>query len=221
MIELVNRLVEQGAILILCPGIVPEFIDEIQGVLGDIEFPPLHPLQLKFEFVGLDRGILVARDDIESGILYVRNALRLRTIRIYLHPPADTIILQVLDDMLVLHMRLIASLFHIEDFLPWIRNDLHPGSRIIGKSKVQSLYLHQVVHLRLDREFIYLLKLIDETIQCSLKSASVHFPPIGITLLVLNLPHLFCRQEWVVLVCRLDEDAVLLALHLILYPTHG
>ena len=88
-------------------------------------------------------------------------------------------------------MRLIAPLSDIKNLLAWICNDLHSGSRIIGKSKVQSLYLHKVVHLRLDREFIYLLKLIDETIQCSLKSASVHFPPIGITLLVLDLPHLF------------------------------
>ena len=208
----------------------------LEGTLDGLifEFEQIDELPVKtemdhlVEIQGLDFGFTndpTARvqviADPRKKILYVRNALRLRTIRIYLHPPADSIIRQVLYDMLVLHMRLIAPLPDIEDFLSRICNDLHPGSRIIGKSKVQSLYLHQVVHLRLDREFIYLLKLIDETIQCSLKSAPIHFPPIGITLLILNLPHLFCRQERVVLVCGLDEDAVLLTLHLILYPTHG
>ena len=118
MIILVNRLVQQSTILVLCPGIITQFLNQIQRVLGYIEFPTLHPLQLKLELVGLDRGILVAWYYIESGILDVGNGLRLGTVRIYLNPPSNTIILQGLDDVLVLHMSSVAPLPDIEYLFP-------------------------------------------------------------------------------------------------------
>ena len=77
-------------------------------------------------------------------------------------------------------MGLITPLPDIENLLPWVSNYLHPGSWVVGESKVQSLDLNQVIHLCLDREFINLLKLIDDAIQDTLKSATIDLPPICI-----------------------------------------
>ena len=109
-------------------------------------------MELELEFVTLGRCILVTGDDIESGILDVSNGLWLCTIRIYLHPLGDSILLEILDDVLVLHVCPVASLPHPQDFLSVVCHHLHPGGWIIGESKVHSLDLNQVIHLRFLRE---------------------------------------------------------------------
>ena len=107
---------------------------------------------MELEFVTLDRGRLVTGDNIESRILNVRNGFWFCTICIDLYPVTHSILLEVLDDMPVLHVGLVCPLPHPQDLLSWICNHLHPGSWVIGESKVNSLDLHQVIHLLLNRE---------------------------------------------------------------------
>ena len=107
---------------------------------------------MELEFVTFDRGRLVTGDDIESCILDIRNGFWLGTICIDLYPVTHSILLEILDDMPVLHVGLVYPLPHPQDLLSWICNHLHPGSWVIGESKVNSLDLHQVIHLLLNRE---------------------------------------------------------------------
>ena len=107
---------------------------------------------MELEFVTLDRSRFVTWDDIESCLLDVRNRLWLCTIRIDLHPVTHSILQEILDDVPVLHVGLVCPLPYPKDLLSWICNHLHPGSWVIGESKVNSLDLHQVIHLLLNRE---------------------------------------------------------------------
>ena len=68
VIPFVYWLIQKVAILVLCPGIVPEFLNEVERVLCDKELPSLHPLDLKLEFVRLHRCILVTGSHIESSV---------------------------------------------------------------------------------------------------------------------------------------------------------
>ena len=109
-------------------------------------------MELELEFIAFYGCILVTWDDIESCILNIRNRLWLGTIRIDLHPVTHSILLEILDDVPVLHVGLVCPLPYPKDLLSWICNHLHPGSWVIGESKVNSLDLHQVIHLLLNRE---------------------------------------------------------------------
>ena len=107
---------------------------------------------MELEFVTLYRSRFVTWDDIESCLLDVRNRLWLCTIRIDLHPVTHSILQEILDDVPVLHMGLVCPLPYPKDLLSWICNHLHPCGWVIGESKVNSLDLHQVIHLLLDRQ---------------------------------------------------------------------
>ena len=107
---------------------------------------------MELEFVTFDRGRLVTGDNIVSRILNIRNRLWLGTICIDLHPVTHSILLEILDDVPVLHMGLVCPLSYPKDLLSWICNHLHPCGWVIGESKVNSLDLHQVIHLLLDRQ---------------------------------------------------------------------
>ena len=126
MVELVNGFVQRISIPVFCPYIIPEFTDQINGILCHKELPSLHPLQLEFQLVLFDRSILVARYYIESGILDVSDGFWFSTIRIDLHPIGDSILLEILDDVLVLHVCPVAPLPHPGDLLPRICDHLHP-----------------------------------------------------------------------------------------------
>jgi hypothetical protein len=65
-----------------------------------------------------------------------------------------------------------------------------------------------VIHLRFLREVVTEFKVIDETIQCSNLALTIDFPPIGVILVVLNLGNLFRSEEFIVLVCGMNGDAV-------------
>ena len=176
-------------------------------------------MELEEQLVGLDGCILVAGDDLESRLLDVGNGFRLGTIRIDLRTPPDAVRLEVCDDVLVLHMGLVAPLPAVEDFLPVVGKHLHPCGWIVREAEVKSLDFDEVAVLL--REGIDLVEGVDETFQASLLSESVDLPPIRIRLVVLYLPYLHLGEEWVVLVGGLDEDAVVLGLNLLLYPTNG
>ena len=143
---------------------------------------------MELEFVTLDRSRLVTGDNIESCILDVCNRFWLCTICIDLHPVTHSILLEILDDVPVLHVGLVCPLPYPKDFLSWICNHLHPGSWVIGESKVNSLNLHQMIHLLLDRERVTEFKVINQTIQCSYFALNIHLCPIGVILAcILNL----------------------------------
>ena len=116
-------------------------------------------------------------------------------------------------------MGLVAPLPAVEDFLPVVGKHLHPGGGIVREAEVKSLDFDEVAVLL--REGVDLVEGVDETFQASLLSESVDLPPIGIRLVVLYLPDLHLGEEGVVLVGGLDEDAVVLGLNLLLYPTNG
>ena len=68
VIELIYWLIQKVAILVLCPCIVSQLLNEVERVLCNEELPSLHPLDLKLEFVTLDRSILVTGSHIESSV---------------------------------------------------------------------------------------------------------------------------------------------------------
>ena len=132
--------------------------------------------------------------------------------------PADAFPLEVGRYVPVQHPGPVASFIYVGNLAPGIRQDTHQGGRVVSEAKVQAPHLPEPAG---GWHFINQFKAVDYPLQGAELTQAVNLPPIRIPHIGFNLRHLLRRKVVIILVGRVDGDAVGPGFYYLIPPKGG